>query len=146
MTRVVLLDSGPLSMVAHPRRHPEIKSWLQQLLRAGVDVRVPEIADYEVRRELLHLGAQRSIERLDVLKKLGYVPLSTPMMLRAADLWAEARRVGQPTADAKALDGDVILAAQALVLCEQGLDVVVATTNVGHLTRFCRASHWQQTA
>ena len=133
MTRVLLLDAGPLSMVAHPRRHPEIKGWLQRLLRAGVDVRVPEIADYEVRLALLHIGAQRSIERLDVLKELGYLPLSTPVMLRAAELWARARKAGQPTADEKALDGDVILAAQALELGAQGLDVQVVTTNVGHL-------------
>jgi hypothetical protein len=38
------------------------------------------------------------------------------MMLQAAEFWAEARREGIPTADPKALDGDVILAAQATVI------------------------------
>ena len=73
------------------------------------------------------------------------MPLSTPVMLRAAELWARARKAGQPTADEKALDGDVILAAQALELGAQGLDVQVVTTNVGHLERFCRASNWRDT-
>ena len=55
-------------------------------------------------------------------------------------LAAQARRQGQPTADDKALDGDVILAAQAMTL--GGTDVVIATTNVGHLSRFVPAALW----
>jgi len=40
------------------------------------------------------------------------------------------------------VDGDVILAAQATTLGVA--DVVVATTNVGHLSRFVAAEIWQQ--
>ena len=58
-------------------------------------------------------------------------------MTKAAELWAESRRLGRPTADPKELDGDVILAAQALAA-----DAVVATENVGHLSRFVLAKHW----
>jgi hypothetical protein len=65
------------------------------------------------------------------------------MMLKAAEFWAEARRRGIPTADPKALDGDVILAAQATVIEGDGGTVVVATTNVGHLSRFVEAREWQ---
>lgn len=43
-----------------------------------------------------------------------------------------------PTADDKELDGDVILAAQA----EQA-DALVATENVGHLSRFVDAQAWR---
>jgi hypothetical protein len=64
-------------------------------------------------------------------------------MLFAADLWAEARKAGQLTADAKALDGDVILSAQARLLRTESTEVIVATTNVGHLARFIAASDWQ---
>ncbi|WP_343217810.1 hypothetical protein [Halotia branconii] len=64
-------------------------------------------------------------------------------MLLAAELWAEARKTGQPTADAKALDGDVILSAQARLLGSKVAEVIVATTNVAHLARFITASDWQ---
>lgn len=64
-------------------------------------------------------------------------------MLLAAELWAEARQTGQPTADSKALDGDVILSAQARLVCNETTEVIVATTNVAHLARFVTALEWQ---
>jgi hypothetical protein len=74
---------------------------------------------------------------------LDYIPIQTDTMLLAAELWAEARKTGQPTADAKALDGDVILSAQARLLGDETTEVIVATTNVGHLSRFITALDWQ---
>jgi predicted nucleic acid-binding protein len=81
----------------------------------------------------------RSIERLNQLKEvLTYLPLNTAVMLKAAELWANARKRGRPTADAKALDGDVILAAQSIQV-----GAVVATENVRHLSLFVEAKRWQ---
>src|SRR5262249_57739698 len=114
--------------------------WLDQLLAAGYSVILPEIADYEVRRGLLLEGLIASVRRLDQLKAvLTYLPLTTSTMLRAAELWAQARRRGTPTADPRELDGDVILSAQAL---EVG--GIVATENVGHLGRFVEARAWRE--
>jgi hypothetical protein len=62
-------------------------------------------------------------------------------MRRAADLWAAARRAGKPTASHKAIDGDVILAAQALALGAS--PIVVATGNVAHLARYVTAQDWR---
>ena len=85
------------------------------LLVRGVEVFIPEIADYEVRRELLRAGKTAGVMRLGELQKVfTYLPITTSVMRRAAALWAAARNQGRPTADPKALDGDVILAAQAL--------------------------------
>lgn len=139
MSKPILLDAGPLGRIAHPRPNQEITLWLERILTVGIEVIIPEIADYEVRRNLLLTGLTKSVARLDQLKAtLIYLPLNTEMMLKAAELWADARKVGQPTADSKALDGDVILAAQAL---EVG--GIIATENVGHLSRFAEALHWK---
>ena len=142
MPDVVLLDAGPLGVTSHPRPSPEILTWMSQLLAAGVKLLVPEIADYEVRRELLRSNRLRGIQRLDELKaKLGYLPITTDVMLRAAEFWAEARKGGRPTASDAALDADVILAAQACSVMAK--DVVVASTNPKHLSRFVAADLWQ---
>ena len=47
------------------------------------------------------------------------------------------------TADPHALDGDVILAAQALALGLPSGEVVVATSNAAHLAQFIVAKAWQ---
>ena len=102
---------------------------------------VPEVADYEVRRALLRANKARGLARLDALAALlEYLPLTTAAMRQAAVFWAQARQQGRPTADDKALDGDMILAAQAMTL--GATDVVIATTNVGHLSRFAPAALW----
>lgn len=147
MSRLIVVDSGPLGMVTNPKAKGiplACQLWLKTLLRRGERVAIPEIADYEVRRELLRAGLLRSLHRLDNLKQtLEYIPIQTETMLLAANLWAEARQTGQPTADAKALDGDVILSAQVRLLCDDTTEAIVATTNVAHLSRFITAFDWQ---
>jgi len=142
MPRLVL-DTGPLGRIAHPSADPansEILRWLVAWLRRGAEVFVPEIADYELRRELLRAGLQASVERLDQLKReLHYLPLTTPVMLQAAAFWAEARKNHQPAAPRDALDGDMILAAQAT-----SVGATIATENVEHLARFADARHWRE--
>ena len=107
----------------------------------GARVIVPEIADYEVRRELIRARRTGGITRLDALiAQVDYLALTTRAMRQAATFWAEARQQGRPTAADPALDGDVILAAQAATL--ELTDVVIATTNVRHLSRFVPAALW----
>jgi hypothetical protein len=116
--------------------------WIVDLTRAGCRVLVPEVADYEVRRELLRAGKQAAITRLDAFNTARtdrYLLLTTPVMRLAADLWAQARNLGVPTADARALDADVILAAQALSVGLPPDAIVVASANVRHISRFVPA-------
>lgn len=139
MTDILLLDAGVLGQASHPRRNPEFAQWFDRLLTTETEVIIPEIADYEVRRELLRAERSVGLQRLDQLKAvLRYLPITTPVMLRAAQLWAEARKRGRPTADPKELDCDVILAAQALEV-----EAVVVTDNIGHLSLFVEAKSWQ---
>ena len=142
MRRVLLLDTGPLGMLVNARKFPEIKQWLRERVAAGEEIQVPEIADYELRRGLLRLNDAKGIARLDQLAiQLGYLPLTTGAMRTAAEFWAEARQQGRATAPDLALDGDVILAAQAATL---GGSAIIATENPRDLSRYTPASHWQQ--
>jgi predicted nucleic acid-binding protein len=139
----IALDATPLSLLCHPDpRIPvvaEINLWLEARLLAGVVVYVPEITDYEVRRELIRAGKRKSLRKLDdLIHQAAYLPLDTATMRRAAELWAQARNRGTPTAPPEALDADVILAAQA-----ERAGAIVATENVGHLARFVTARHWR---
>jgi predicted DNA-binding antitoxin AbrB/MazE fold protein/predicted nucleic acid-binding protein len=103
------------------------RQWVADLRAAGRRVIVLEIADYEVRRELIRLGSSVALTNLDGYGiQLEYLPLTTAAMRLAAELWAQARNAGQPTAPDPALDGDAILAAQATAL---NTAVVVATGN-----------------
>lgn len=147
MTKAVFLDTGILGVITHPRADDEAKqcnAWLLGLLNAGVRICVAEVCDYELRRAYLHRNATSQLRRLDRLNAtVSYVPIDTKMMNRAAELWAEARRNGTPTADDKELDCDVILAAQAELATLLDEDLVVATTNVGHLQLFVKADGWR---
>lgn len=94
---IVLLDAGPLGMVTNPKSSPEneaCKNWLSGLSHRGVEIVIPEIADDEVRRELVRAGKDRGIGRLDALKgMIAYAPITTPVMLKAAEFWAAARKM-----------------------------------------------------
>ena len=147
MSMVILLDAGPLGLITNPRASQEAREcnqWLELLALKEIQVKIPEIADYEVRRELLRADKFKGIERLNDLQRyLDYVPLTTQTMLKAAQFWAQVRKQGMPTADDKALDGDVILAAQAILIQDVGHEVIIATTNVGHLSRLAQAKKWR---
>jgi len=148
--RLVFLDTGVLGMVSNPRGTPRAllcRQWARDMLSAGARLFVPEICDYEERRKLIHNGATSGLIRLDRLKDwLDYAPLSTDVMQRAAELWAEARRRGMPTAGPWALDADAILAAQALTAAGPEDVVMIASDNVGRLDQFLDAQEWETIA
>ena len=147
--RVIYLDSGPVGLMTRGRNvaiSDECRQWAVDCVAAGQRVVVPEIIDYEVRREVLRRQATGALRRLDqIVTVLGavYQPITTAAMLRAAELWADLRRGGIPTADPHALDADVILAAQLLT---DGCDLataVVATGNARHLGRMVNCQDWR---
>ena len=141
-----MLDTGPAGMIAHPHANPDLTQWVLAVLAAGDIVVLPEIVDYELRRSFLleiargHATFRRSLQRLNQLRAtLAFLPLSSDAMLKAADLWAQARRIGKPTADLKELDGDVILAAQTFQV-----NGAVVTDNPGHLGIFVPTLNWRE--
>ena len=125
------------------------RRWAHGLIAHGHVVYVAAITDYEVRRELIRMNKRRSLLRLDSLliqPGFRFLPLSTPAMRLAAELWADARTRGRPTADPQALDADVILAASVREVEQGELDgsFIVASTNVVHLSRFVRSARWEE--
>jgi predicted nucleic acid-binding protein len=142
---IYLLDSGPLGLLAHdrPAHRIPIQDWLTQEMARSGTVYISEVADYEVRRELVRLIKSgplppSHLDRLDQLPSVyDYLPVSTEMWKRAAELWAEARQLGMPSASHLALDADVLIAAQAL---EVGGTVV--TNNVAHIGRWVDVQPW----
>ena len=139
------LDTGVLGYLTHPHGDAQAVACarhLAQLEQNGWTLAVPEICDYELRRELVRLKSQRSLTMLDdLVAHAEYVPIATAIMHEASRLWALVRNLGKPTAAHTALDGDVILGASARL--HSGLDRPhVATTNVGHLSLFADARVW----
>ncbi|MCY2993492.1 MAG: hypothetical protein NTY19_37280 [Planctomycetota bacterium] len=140
----LLLDTGLLGQLCHPGNaaNKRASDWVEAILRSGSEDRVflPEVCDYELRRKLLHLiqkgqSTRRSVQRLnDLGELLDYLPLDTSTMRKAAEFWCDSRSRGNPTASNEALDGDVILAAQAAAVSG-----TVVTTNRKHLAQFVPA-------
>jgi predicted nucleic acid-binding protein len=145
MPTTYLLDTGPLGLLAHDRpvhRIP-IQTWLVQEMTAGATIFFSEVADYEVRRELTRLirAGQLPASRLHRLDQLAslftYLPVSTAMWRRAAELWADARQQGLPAASVAALDGDVLIAAQAVEV-----QATVVTNNPSHIGGWVPVHPW----
>lgn len=147
----LFLDTNLLGQLCHPtaEKFKDLKHWayaiLEQSASETYQLCLPEIVDYELRRKLLHMALQQgrnesnSLTRLNNFKKiLRYLPLQTSTMHLAAQIWAEARLNGVPTASSSSLDDDVILAAQA-----KELNGIVLTTNQKHLSRFVPVADWQ---
>lgn len=135
----LLLDTGVVGQICHPRKHRDAREWFASVVDEH-ELLVSEIADYELRRELIRIGATRSLARLDELgRELRYLPVTTATWRSAARLWAWVRRTGKTTASGDALDGDVLIAAQAITE-----DAIVVTTNPRHFEPLVRAVHWSE--
>ena len=147
MSQVLFLDSGPLGLLTHPQRSAEViavTDWLSRVLLGGSQVIVPAIVYYELKRELLRVKKSFGIARLDSFVSASpgrYLPLSDEALRLGAELWARSRQEGRPTAEGKALDIDILIAAQALSL---KVEVTIATTNAKHLSQFIAAKHWNE--
>lgn len=150
MIEGIVLDSGVLSLATHRVGQVEAdacRRWITDCLDSGARILVPAIANYETRRELLRAGKTTALQRLDAFISAEpdrYIPLTDDALMQAAQFWAQSRQQSQPTADPKALDADVILAAQVRSLGLSSDSLIVATSNVRHIARFVRAEVWRK--
>lgn len=150
---IVFLDSGVLGLLSSPRDTGEAgdcKEWQFRLLARSVYFVTSDLCDYEVRRGLILASFSKpSVGGIDILDSLPefieFLPLTKELMKEAAQVWAEARSQGIPTASDKNIDGDIIITAQWRLLKEEypGREVIIATTNLKHLQRFTDADTWR---
>ena len=150
---IVFLDTNILGALVNPNpKSPEVKAvqrWANQIESGGHLLIVPAIVDYELRREQVRRAATASLATLDAFNAAvpdRYLPLTDTALKRAAQLWAQVRQSGLPTADAKSLDCDILLAAQVLDLNLPVGSFIVATTNTQHLSRVISCDLWQNLA
>ena len=109
----IFLDSGPIGLLTNPKQSTEAiacDKWINASELAGHEIILPEIIDYEIRRELIRARKFNGLGRLDNLKSaFTFLRIDSETLLKAAEFWAEARWRGQPTADAASIDIDAYL-------------------------------------
>ncbi|BAZ09904.1 hypothetical protein NIES4071_17180 [Calothrix sp. NIES-4071] len=148
---IVFIDSGVLGVLATPIKSDEAsicEQWVYGLLAKGVDVCSSQLCDYEVRRSMV-LEARKNphsdnISSSDELQDMiNFLPVTSEVLIQAAELWASARSQGTPTGDNKSLD-DMIICDYWQMLREEsrGRYIVIATNNVEYLGRFAESQLW----
>ncbi|MBD2776196.1 hypothetical protein [Iningainema tapete] len=143
MRRIVLPDSGPLGEIIKPKQSLNVKNW-RNISKEKIQIKVVEIIDYEIRRELT-LGilqgnsiSQDAVYNLNKFRqRKQFIPLESNTDLDlTCELWADLRFKSQGTSNLKNIDIDAILVAQALSQKEYFDEVIIVTANVSDICRF----------
>lgn len=135
--QIILLDTEVLGKICHKNLERDLVKVLQYLEREKIGLRVPEICDYELRRNLLLENLAKSIRRLNKFRKTDRLFFfDTNTMIIAAEIWSVIRKQGNPTENKDSLDGDVILAAQAYQLKAYYEEIIILTTNAKDIAKF----------
>jgi hypothetical protein len=158
---IVFLDTNVLGLLAKPTKSFDessdesyrVQQWFYSLHSRGVRVVTSTLCDYEFRRGLLEPSAKASelapgVIEIDTLANTGmlkFITVSREHTILAAQMWIDAQAEGRPTSDKNKIDIDVIISAQCLILQQEnpGRKVVMATTNIKHISRYCEAANWQ---
>lgn len=137
MKRVAFLDSGVLGKVVNPHPNSDTLRWLYFVKNQKINLRVAEIIDYELRRNFILEGLQKSINKLNQFKQREqFISITSESLLEASEIWAKLRGEAKATADIKNIDVDVILAAQAFSLKNDFEEIIIVTTNASDISRF----------
>jgi len=98
MTKVIVLDSAPLGLLFQRpgfQEADECREWLKRHLSAGTRVIVPEIVNYELRRELLRMGRIAAADALAQVNRAVpglFLPINTARPAPRRMGWAAGRR------------------------------------------------------
>jgi predicted nucleic acid-binding protein len=151
---IIFLDSGVIGLLCNPNPHPEaiaITRWFERMLCRGAYIISSTICDYEVRRGLrlssLQGGSTEGINKLNLFQEvIEFIPVTLEIADMSAELWAESKQQGKSTAQSNSLDADIVICASYRVWKSTypGREIVIATTNVKHLSRFANALEWSE--
>lgn len=158
MTPFIILDTGPFGDIAHHTPCMDLIAWVTRVRRIG-HVYIPDVVEYEVRRSLLRLEDERTIESLNALDTyagvlgrgdpngiLGRLETARSTWIRAGEVWAEARLNRIPAKDDKFdLGADAIILAHARIQAENPeFDVWIATENLNHFKAiYTQSANWR---
>ena len=99
MEKVIMLDSSPVGLITNPKANSlakDCQQWFYTLLQRKYKVILPEIVDYEIRRELLRANKLSGLRRLDQLKsEILYLPITTEIMLQQFSIKLTTRAIHQ---------------------------------------------------
>ena len=154
---IVFLDTNILGLICNKNisfeECQQCKKWFDTLFIRGVRLVTSDLCHYEVMRGLISSSIRSGkeapgLKSLEILKTEGFLeflPVATEAFGLAADFWARASTSGQTTRDEKDIDIDIIISAQYQLLKDEfpGQQVIVATTNLKHLSLFCNAANWR---
>lgn len=154
---IVVLDTNILGVLATPNDSESLEregesrevyyctEWLYRLLSKGAQVVIPNICDYEIRRELIRISSS-SVEELNNLREsLDCYEVTFDVLEEAAEIWAESRKISQPNTQKENIDVDCIVAACCRVLEREnsGRVVILATKNIKDFQRTTNCALWQ---
>jgi predicted nucleic acid-binding protein len=152
---IVFLDSNILGLINSRRTSPEAIAcdrWFLDTFRKA-NLVSSELCLYEVRRGLLKASLQvdklvpglQGLQELEEDSLVEFLVADRQVLNIAANLWAKAAASGQTSRSDKDIDIDIIIAAHYQILVDEypGRQVIVATKNLKHLSRFCTAANWQ---
>jgi len=137
ISKVIILDSKPLAEICNPLNYQKTQPLIKFLKDEKIALKIAEITDYELRRELTLRDLHKGISNLNKFaQRKQIIPLCRESLIIATKLWADLRKAAQPTADNKNIDCDVIMVAQALKLQDRYDQIIILTIDVKDLVRF----------
>ena len=135
--KVVVLDSLPLAELCRKKVKSNVGGLLLFLKDREISLRVAEITEYELRRELLRSQRYKSENRLNkyyLTQRI--IPINRLSLLKASEIWAEMRNRGMPTASKERIDIDTIMVAQAVSLKQDFEEIIILTSDPEDIFRF----------
>ncbi len=154
---IVFLDANILGLISNVHESndecQQCEKWFGNLKTRGVIFTTSDLCDYEVRKKLIFSSIEKKatasgVKILNSLRTNGlvaFLSVSNESLDLAANPWASIATDRKYAPEMESIDPDIILSAQYQLIRDEhpGHSVLMATTNLKHLSLFCDAAHWR---